>query len=109
MKAPKTLILQFKLDDQISANEFDRLIEIEDALGAALGRNRLGVVDGHDIGSSQMNLFLFVETWERSLWFMEQYLKHQPWGQNCVLAKRLKNEGYEVVWPKNYTGTFSVS
>ena len=109
MSMPKQLILQFSVAGHGATADFDRLIEIEEKLDAALLRNGEGSVDGHDIGSGQMNLFIIVETWKRGVWFMEQYLKNQPWGKDCVLAKDNRNGTYEVLWPKNFTGNFEIT
>jgi hypothetical protein len=109
MTMPKQLILQFRVDAHGSTKDLDRLIEIECNLDAALQRNGEGSVDGHDMGSGEMNLFIIVETWKRGVWFMEQYLKNQPWGKDCVLAKDNRDGSYEVLWPKNFTGAFQVT
>ena|SRR5580765_6328939 len=47
------LVLQFPAD---SLEDYDALIELEDAIVAGLAN--LGKVDGHDMGSGEMNIFI---------------------------------------------------
>ena len=81
MKKTKQMVLQFRIDGHGSGADLDRLIDVEEKLDLALQRNGTGYVDGHDVGSGEMNLFIFVDTWERGTWFMSEYLKNQPWGK----------------------------
>jgi hypothetical protein len=108
MKYPKQIVLQFKIDNHGTIADFDRVVDIEEKLDAALQRNRQGYVDGHNIGSGEMNIFIILDAWERGTFFMEQYLKNQPWGKEALLAKDLRNGSYEILWPKGFEGTFSV-
>jgi len=108
MTKPKQMILQFKIQGHGSPEDLDRLLEMEEKLDDALRRNRSGYVDGNDIGSGTMNLFIFVETWRQGEWFMVEYLKHQPWAKDAVLAKRLANNGYDVLWPEDFEGSFVI-
>ena len=81
MKLPKQLILQFRMNEH-------------------------GTTDGHDMGSGEMNLFVIVDTWKRGIWFMQQYLKNQPWMAETVLAKDNRDGSFDVVWPNNFDGVF---
>lgn len=51
------LVLQWPSSSSVS--DFDLLISLEDAIRESLGD--LGTVDGHDIGSGEMNIFVFAE------------------------------------------------
>ena len=104
----KQMIVQFRIQGHGSPEDLDRLVEIEERLDDALQRNRSGYVDGHDIGSGTMNLFLFVRTWKQGEWFMLEYLKHQSWATEAVLAKRLPNDAYKVLWPEGFRGEFAI-
>ena len=108
MTMPKQLVLQFRVEGHGTTADLDRLIEIEEKLDGALQRNRTGYVDGHDIGSGEMNLFLIVESWKHGIWFMEQYLANVPWAKDAVLAKDNRDGSFEVIWPKNFNGAFEV-
>jgi hypothetical protein len=106
---PKQMVLQFKVDQHGSVADFDRLVAIEEALDSALQRNGTGHVDGHDMGSGEMNLFLVVKNWKQGEWFMLTYLKNQQWSHGAVLAKDNRDGTYAVIWPQEYEGTFSVT
>ena len=49
----KEVVLQFSAG---TIKDFDMLIELEDRIIAGLGN--LGKVDGHDMGSGEMNIFI---------------------------------------------------
>ena len=51
------LVLQ--LPSSSSTHDYDRLISIEETIRNGLGD--LGVVDGHDIGSGEMNVFVHTD------------------------------------------------
>jgi hypothetical protein len=109
MSKLKKIILQFSIENHGNIDDFDNLIDIEDKLDSALQRNNTGYVDGHDMGSGQMNIFIFVNTWKHGLWFMAQYLKNQPWSKDATVAKVMPDDTYEVIWPKNFSGEFNIT
>ena len=51
------LVLQWPSDS--STGDFDRLMAIEETVRASIGE--LGVVDGHDIGAREMNIFIWAD------------------------------------------------
>ncbi len=53
MSMNKQLVLQFSLSER---TDFDALLSLENVLQIILGRDHS--VDGHDLGSSEMNLFV---------------------------------------------------
>jgi hypothetical protein len=53
------LVLQWPSSSASAVNDFDLLISLEDAIEESLGN--LGIVDGHDIGSGEMNIFIFAQ------------------------------------------------
>ena len=108
MKQPKQLVLQFRVNGGGTTEDLDRIVAIEEKLDAALQRNGEGHVDGHDMGSGEMNLFVIVDTWKRGVWFMQQYLKNQPWGTDTVLAKDNRDGSFEVLWPPHFEGVFEL-
>jgi hypothetical protein len=104
----KQFILQFKVQGHGTPQDLDRLVEIEEKLDSALQRNRAGHVDGHDIGSGTMNIFMFSPTWKAGEEFLLLYLRYQDWASQVVVAKRSKAETYEVIWPKDFAGRFEM-
>jgi len=51
--------LVFQWPSDASVQDFDRLIAIEETVRASIGN--LGVVDGHDIGAGEMNIFVWTD------------------------------------------------
>jgi len=51
--------LVFQWPSDASVQDFDRLIAIEETVRASIGN--LGVVDGHDIGAREMNIFVWTD------------------------------------------------
>ena len=51
------LVLQWPSSSSIS--EYDRLISLEETIRDGLGE--FGIVDGHDIGSGEMNIFIHTD------------------------------------------------
>ncbi len=98
-----TLIVQFPAGKVPS---YDRVIEIEDTLIQAFAQNRAAIVDGHDFGCAA-NIFIFPKgPWDRCIEIAMAYLKLKKALDEVLVIKRLKNETYEVVWPKGFTGEF---
>ena len=108
MSNPKQLVLQFRIDGHGTVIDFDHIVRVEDELDAALRTSRAGSVDGHDIGSGQMNIFLIVKNWEDGISFMEQYLSNQQWADAVILARRSDDGSSDVIWPRDFKGTFAI-
>ena len=62
MVAKKQFVIQFRLDSQPTGELHDWIVRVEDALDGALQRQRLGTVDGHDIGSGTINIFFYAKS-----------------------------------------------
>ena len=54
------LVLQWDVDDAGETDDLDALVAMEDALEASLP-TACGSVDGHDLGSGEMNLFVLTD------------------------------------------------
>jgi hypothetical protein len=52
-------LLVLQLPSSSSLGEYDLLISLEEAIRESIGD--YAIVDGHDIGSGEMNIFLFTE------------------------------------------------
>jgi len=97
------LVLQFPAS---SAKDFDQLIEVEEELMKSLGSEH--IVDGHDFGSGEMNLFIHTNDPINAFEKARKYLApgHE---QHLVAAYRdLKGNKYTVLWPKGYGKEFRV-
>jgi hypothetical protein len=109
MPVRRQFILQFQIEEHGSTEDLDRLISIEETLDGALRRNSAGYVDGHDIGSGQMNIFMISPSWSAGEQFLELYLEYQDWATDVVVAKDKRDGTYEIVWPEAYEGNFTVT
>lgn len=97
------LVLQFPAT---SAEDFDQLIEIENELMESLGEEH--IVDGHDFGSGEMNLFIHTNDPNSAFENARNYLppRHQ---QHLIAAYReSKGDKYMVLWPEGHGKEFRV-
>lgn len=95
------LVLQFPCN---SMQEFDAVIELEDALVAELSESTADV-DGHDSGSGEANIFILTsepsETFERV-----HAIASRASGLAPVLRaayRKLDADEYSVLWPPGET------
>lgn len=104
--ARNTLIIQLSTDEV----GIDELHSIEDTLIQAFSQNNLAIVDGHDFGSGECNIFIYPKgPWEPVIERVFAFLKLRRALHKAVIAKRFKvTERYQVVWPESYGGHFSV-
>jgi hypothetical protein len=109
MKDSKQLIIQFKIDGHDAPENLDALINIEEELIAACQKTGVGQVDGHDIGSGEMNIFIIVSDWTQGVSFLKNYMKTALWAKKAVAAKRQLDGKYEVIWPENRSGSFKIT
>jgi hypothetical protein len=70
------------------------LIAREESIGESIGD--LAAVDGHDIGSGQMNIFLFTENPQRAF----KRIKVMPSAANHMFNRKI---GYREVGEDEYT------
>jgi len=105
------LIVQFTIPSSDAIAQADLLLrhEVEHLLDAALRRQRVGYVDGGDIGTGTMNIFCWVASWGQSIEIVLAHLRHRNLLDRAILAKRLSSGAFEVVWPQDYRETFAIS
>jgi len=93
--------LQYKLVIQfhpIAPTNFEDVVAVEEALIDALGDS--AIVDGHDIGSTEFNIFIFTDDPEgcfQHVWRLLQGLV--PKGAIHVAYRDIGKEKYIVLWP----------
>lgn len=102
------LIVQFKIIGDGSPDDLETLINTEEELASAFRQSGAGDVDGHDIGSNEMNIFIIVQDREHGIRCLRDHLKRSCWAAKAVAATRDANGCYSVVWPENYKGRFSI-
>jgi len=99
------LVLQFPLSDA-SAGDFDRLLMIENELELALrGKHQ---VQGHDIGSDEINLFIHTSDPNEAFELVKSTLSAKDLATLLVAFKEIKGDQYSVIWPDNYKDEFTI-
>jgi hypothetical protein len=106
MSAPThQLVLQFRED---AFPDFDALIQFGDTLTEALGSQH--EVDGHDIGSGEVNFFIFTADPHAALAQIRDAT-----GQTLdrtggrAAARTLEGEDYKVLWPEGDARPFRIN
>jgi len=88
------LVLQFSGS---SIEDFDRLIEIENAIGNGLGKGAF--LDGHDFGSGEGDIFIHTDepnpTFQKALQLLDEATRNKL----RSAYRELKGEKYTVLWP----------
>lgn len=98
------LVLQIPAD---SLDGFDALIEFEDRLISELAD--AGEVDGHDLGSGEINFFIFTSDPSSAFAHCVDLLSQVGLLRDVTAAYRsLNSDEYSVIWPKAFAGEFKV-
>ena len=99
------LVIQFPIHEA-TAEDFDRLIMIENELGVTLGKQH--DVDGHDLGSGEMNIFIHTNDPNEAFEFAKNTLSDKDLNSISVAYRNMDGEIYTVIWPNNYSGEFKI-
>src|SRR5687768_12923137 len=99
------LVIQFAGD---SSADLDSMVELEEVLAEAL--DDIAEVDGHDVGSGEINIFILtsdpVATFSRA----KPTLKKFKYLHAATAAYReIDGENYTVIWPEGSRQKFTVS
>ena len=100
------VVVQFPEDAFV---DFDALVSLEDSMCEILGDRH--DVDGHDIGSGEVNFFVFTDDPRAALSLLIQ-AGPGDWLSNPLVraAARLSDgEDYEVLWPVGDTRAFTIA
>ena len=99
------LVLQFRGK---SLNGLDVLGALESDLTSALGDS--ADVDGHDIGSGEVNIFVFTSTPLEAFATAKPVLKKARLLKNVIAAYRdIDGELFTVVWPSGHKKKFTIA
>lgn len=91
-----------------SEKDFDALISMEDLLQSEL-RDECGVVDGHDFGAGEMNIFIETDRPLEAFDHARTSLStDKRWASLGAAYRPAGEERYTVLWPKTLEA-FSVS
>lgn len=99
------LIIQFQLTDA-SVDDFDRLIMIENELRIILKDKH--ELDGHDLGSDKMNIFIHTDDPDDAIKLAKNVLSEKDLETVLIAFKEMKGEAYSVLWPENFNGEFKL-
>jgi hypothetical protein len=97
------LVLQFPGD---SRRDVDVLVAVEDLLIKELASEHS--VDGHDIGSGQMNIFIHSENPEVAFSKVRQVIPPGVLAVLRVAYRELSTGDYIMLWPPGATGPFEI-
>ena len=101
------IIVQYRINGMGTPEDLDRGHEVEGLMNECLGWLGLGDCDGNDIGSGTMNIFCFVVDSAVAIPHIVGELKAKGLLEGAVVAIS-SEEGDTVVWPKDFTGEFSI-
>lgn len=101
------LVLQFRGD---SFDEYEAMIALEDELVDELSKN--AVVDGHDMGCGEVNIFILtsnpISTFEESKAVLNR--RQLLNGAEMTAAFRpILGDDFTVLWPSPFHGEFAVA
>ena len=99
------LVIQFPLTGA-TANDFDQLLIIENALELTLRNSHQ--VDGHDIGSGAMNIFIHTNDPNEAFKLAKNALSEKDLNEITVAFRDLNSEEYSVIWPENHNSVFII-
>jgi hypothetical protein len=90
------LVLQWP--STLPKHDVDQLIEIEDLLIDRLTEQN--TVDGHDIGSGEMNIFILTDDPQSSFLEIKAVLEAcKMWSSIRAAYREIQGDQYTVLWP----------
>ena len=99
------LVLQFSPWD---GAEFEELVDLEDRVARAIGD--AGLVDGHDAGSNEANIFIHTAQPEVVFKICLGIVRQSDLADRFAAASRpLRGEKYTRLWPAKDKATFRVA
>jgi hypothetical protein len=95
--------MKYQLVLQLSASsveDYDTMIEIEGVLIEKLSDEH--EVDGHDAGSSEMNIFILTDDPMRAFQNVKSILSSLDfWSDARVAYRDIAGSGYTILWPSD--------
>ncbi len=99
------VVIQFPLAGA-SAEDFDRLLMIENELGLVLmGMHQ---VDGHDMGPDEMNIFIHTNDPDEAFELVKNTLPENYLETILAACRDMKSDKYSMIWPENYNDEFTI-
>jgi len=98
------LVLQFSGD---SLADFDAMVALE---GELIEELTDADVDGHDVGSGEVNIFTITSDPERTFRAVRPVLERRQSLQTLTAAyRRAEGSDYTIIWPEGSTNEFRVA
>ena len=98
------LVLQFRGD---SLDDYDAMILLEEKLIEAF--ENIADVDGHDVGSGEVNIFILTTDPKTTFQQIKPVLELRKKLETVIVAyRKIDEEDYTVIWPENYRQEFKV-
>lgn len=102
-----SIVIQYKINGHGSTADLDKRVAVEELMNNRLGWTGLGHCDGGDIGSGTTNVFCYVADAKIAESVIVRELKARGFLEGAVIAVRNEDE-FEVLWPRNFEGAFSL-
>jgi hypothetical protein len=94
------LVLQWPC--QPGAADYDQLVSMEEAIAECLSSE--SEVDGHDIGSGEMNIFVLTDEPILSFERIKEVLgKYHAWTDVRIAYREASGDMYTILWPAHLT------
>ena len=85
-----------------SEADFEELVRMEDELERSLSES--AIVDGHDFGSGEMNIFIETDEPARAFAEIQAVLGQRPrWADVRAAHREATGDTYTVLWPVGQT------
>lgn len=102
------IIVQYQIVGFGTAEDLDRRVAIENYLNGEIGWLGAGHLDGGDIGSGTINIFLYVvHAGIVGPCVIELLRKGSFLDGATVAVRKSKSEDLRVIWPSDHSGEFS--
>ena len=94
------LVVQFPSEDDRDVEALHRLTDLEERLDAVLPDESNDTVDGHDMGSGEMNIFIYTNTPVKTFERIRPLIgEHGPRPDYRAAYREVRGEDYTIVWP----------
>jgi hypothetical protein len=98
------LVFQFSVSE---TTDFDRLLSLENLLQFILGEDHL--VDGHDFGSDEMNIFVLTNNAEAAFSLCEPKIPYELKLSLKAAYRRLDEDRYHWLYPEGNSEEFKIA
>lgn len=98
------LVLQFPIDEH---SDFDALIDLEDRLLRRIGEGH--IVDGHDFGSGEMNIFVHTDNPEQAFRSVLSQVGANLLPNLRAAYRELEGEEYHWLHPSDSQEEFTIA